>query len=468
MRLLHVAHAFPPESYAGVEVHTLGVARELRARGHEVAVLHRSSGDEPWGLTESHVEDLLTFRLDNPLPYDSIDTSFHEPRVEHAFREAIDRFRPDLVHFQHLIHLSAHLPAVTDELGIPSLLTFHDYWYLCSRVQIYRPDDGRCAGPKILRCARCLGGIVHVPPWMEVPAEWVGKRRGWTPARIERLGEPTLLGHVVRRRERMIEWLSKPALLIANSHHLRSRYLEALPIPPERIRMVRYGLDPAPFEDLPSRTDSPVLRLGYTGSLVEHKGLHVLIEAIRDLPGVTLDIFGADRGDPAVEAYAASLPRTDAIRFLGGYRQHEVGRLLRTIDVLVVPSIWEEAWGLIADEAFLAGVPVLASRIGGLPEHVFDGHNGLLFHVGDAQDLRRQIRWLIAKPERIDRLRAGIGEVRTLADNTGELEELYRQAIAGDLRPPPQPSLWTTIRERLAEKRRSASVRDTGDDSAAT
>ncbi len=454
MRILHVAHAFPPESYAGVEVHTLGVCRELAARGHDVAVLHRAGDGDPWQVTAAEFEGLKTFRLTNPLPYDSIDSSFHDERVEPGFREVIERFRPEVIHFQHLIHLSAHLPAVARDLGIPSLLTFHDYWYLCSRVQLYRPGEGPCAGPKTLRCARCLGGQVHLPRWLEGPADWVGRRKGWSEARVQRLGEPVMIGHVVRRRAQLSEWLAAPALLIANSDHLRQRYLESLEVRAERIRVVRYGLDPAPFRNLPSRTPSPdKLRLGYTGSLVEHKGLHLLLEAIAPLEGLRLDVFGAHEGDPAVKAYFEALPRLPNVRFHGGYRQREVGQLLTRVDVLVVPSIWEEAWGLIVDEAFLTGVPVIASRAGGLPEHVHAGQNGLLFRAGDAGDLRRQIQRLLQKRSLLEKLRAGIGPVRTLTSNVDELEVLYGAAAAGEIETRRSESLWDRIREKRRQRR---------------
>src|SRR5262249_35036787 len=93
---------------------------------------------------------------------------------------------------------------------------------------------------------------------------------------------------------------------------------------------------------------------------------------------------------------------------------------------LVVPSIWPENSPLVIHEAFLASIPVVASRIGGIPELVADGQNGLLFDPGSAADLRRVINRLLTEPDLLDSLRAGIPDVRSIQDDVRMARELYR------------------------------------------
>ena len=107
-------------------------------------------------------------------------------------------------------------------------------------------------------------------------------------------------------------------------------------------------------------------------------------------------------------------------------RSRHGGHALASIDVLVVPSIWPENAPLVIQEAFLAGIPVVASRIGGIPEMVTDGKNGLLFTAGDAVALSRTLARLIDEPGLVDPLRDGIPAVRSIEDDVGFARSLYQ------------------------------------------
>ena len=84
---------------------------------------------------------------------------------------------------------------------------------------------------------------------------------------------------------------------------------------------------------------------------------------------------------------------------MGGFVNADVQNIFREIDVLVVPSIWYENAPLVIQEAFLSRTPVIASRIGGIPELVKDGVNGLLFDAGDPRDLKAKLEYVMNYPE---------------------------------------------------------------------
>src|SRR5262249_6317810 len=107
-------------------------------------------------------------------------------------------------------------------------------------------------------------------------------------------------------------------------------------------------------------------------------------------------------------------------------------------DALVVPSIWPENSPLVIHEAFLAGVPVIAARIGGIPELVTHGKNGLLFNPGDVEDLSRVLNVLLTEPALLDTLRTGIPEVRSIQDDARMARELYRTQAGKVTRPEPR------------------------------
>ena len=123
------------------------------------------------------------------------------------------------------------------------------------------------------------------------------------------------------------------------------------------------------------------LRIGYVGTLVWHKGVHVLIDAVRGLPSGRLraEDLRQSRVFPDyyrdLRARAAGLP----VRFMGAFDRERVADVYAQIDVLVVPSLWLENSPLVIHEAFMAGVPVVGARIGGIADLVEDGRTGLLY-----------------------------------------------------------------------------------------
>jgi GT2 family glycosyltransferase len=136
---------------------------------------------------------------------------------------------------------------------------------------------------------------------------------------------------------------------------------------------------------------------------------------------------------------------------------------LQSIDVLVVPSIWPENSPLVIREAFLAGIPVVASAIGGIPEAVTDGRNGLLFRPGDVEELHRVLVRLVEEPALLPTLRAGIPAVQSIEDDVRVTRGIYqahlarpaitRRMAAVVLHYRTPDDTWLTVRSLLASRR---------------
>ncbi len=151
--------------------------------------------------------------------------------------------------------------------------------------------------------------------------------------------------------------------------------------------------------------------LATTAYLIREKGVDVAVRALARLPGsVVLWVVGDGAESAALRALAAELGVLERIRFLG--LQARVEPYMQAADVFVCPSRWAEAAGLVNIEAQACGLPVLASRIGGIPEYVADGRTGVLFPPGDAEGLAAAVRRLLGRP---DRLREMGREARELA-----------------------------------------------------
>jgi len=243
-----------------------------------------------------------------------------------------------------------------------------------------------------------------------------------------------------RRIAHMREVCAEVTHFLAPSRYMRDRFVE-FGIAPERITVSPNGVpSPTPLDGAASPTyvvsgfsrtvSEHRLRLGFLGSLMVSKAPHVLLEALARLPqgAWSVDLFGAYsayHGDDSYRQQLEPLLRGDGVRVHGAIAHERVAEALASIDVLVVPSIWPENAPLVIQEAFLAGIPVVASCIGGIPEMVSDGKNGLLFRAGDVEDLSRTLARLLDEPDLIDTIRAGIPGVRSINEDVTFARTLY-------------------------------------------
>ncbi len=167
-----------------------------------------------------------------------------------------------------------------------------------------------------------------------------------------------------------------------------------------------------------------------------HKGVHVAVEAFRDIDEAraTLEVVG---DLAALPAYTRELraKATPAVRFSGSVPEDEKARRLSGFDVLVVPSLGLESFGLAAREAMALGVPVLASRRGALTEAFEDGVCGAFFDAGDAAGLRVWIERLCERPQTVAEWAGRLPAVKTMDAHAEEIEAVYESVLAARGRP---------------------------------
>jgi glycosyltransferase involved in cell wall biosynthesis len=446
LRILYVVHGFPPDTWAGTEVYTLGLALEMQRRGHDVAVLARApahteaahGGPADFELTADEVRGLRVWRLTNRLRHENLRRTYQQPRAEAAFRQVVREFRPDVVHFQHLLHLSAALPHACRELGIASIVTVNDYWALCPRVQLIRPDGVRCETNQGLGCLLCVkeGPYPLIPAARRLlpllaPAAAVLRRADVVPglARAARLaGE---YGDIAARHAFVTGGYAACDLAIAPSRFLRDRLLETGRFEPHRVIYSDYGTVTDHIRPIPRRLSAiDGIRFGYVGSLLWYKGVDVLIRAMSRLAGLNavLHIHGDFRPDS--DPYHATLAELagacgGSVIFHGRFDNRELTRVYETFDALVVPSTWFENSPITIHESFLFRTPVITSDIGGMAELVRDGADGLHFRAGDAGDLAAKLARLATEPDLLPGL-TQFRHVRSMEEDASEMEVRYR------------------------------------------
>jgi len=214
---------------------------------------------------------------------------------------------------------------------------------------------------------------------------------------------------------------------------MRRKFLES-GIQEEKIKHLPYGFPALDFKSAESMP-SKMIRFGFIGSLMSAKGVHILIQSFNgiDPDKAELKIYGrASSYKSSLENYEGSLrkaARHKNIHWMGGIDHEEIAQVLKNLDVLIVPSLWDENLPLVIQEAFLAKVPVIASRLGGIPELVKDNISGLLFKAGDALELRLKIQKIINNPGLILKLKTNIPPVENMEDHAKKIEEIYANLI---------------------------------------
>jgi glycosyltransferase involved in cell wall biosynthesis len=325
------------------------------------------------------------------VPFPSLALEFDEAEwtkegIQARYRRAVDSFDPDHV----LITDSWNIKPVLAEAvrGYPTILRFQAMECLCplNGVRLLPEGDGR-----FRQCHR------HQLATPEACGDCVRQRGRWSGSlhQAERaLGGVGTPGY----QELLLRSLREAeAVLVVNPLH------ESMFGPyTDRVQVVTAGMDPArfPWPWTADEGERPggKLRLFFAGLVEEAmKGFAVIHEACTLLWRRRQDFELVATGDPP--------GRVDAFtQFVGWQSQEELPRRIRAADVLVMPTIAQEALGRTAVEAMAVGRPVIASRLGGLPFTVVDGATGLLFEPGNPHDLAARIEQLLDDPGLRERL----------------------------------------------------------------
>ncbi|HEX6884123.1 MAG TPA: glycosyltransferase [Planctomycetota bacterium] len=450
MRICQVVHGFPPVERTGVENYTLGLSRALARAGHrvEVFVPRRDPQLADLALRREEREGFAVNWITNNNNPQSPREALLVPELKRSFAAFLERERPEVVHFQHLIKLGLDLVSVARERGIPTVFTAHDYYPICHRFTLLRPDLARCDVRGDSRaCARCdlALGLLNAQPNLgdyQVgvlrdqldPAAWGklegiladrGEEHGLTQAEIEAACEQR--GELDRLRR---EAYTNFDLVLAPSRFLIEELVRG-GFARERIEHSPLGFEVADLAGLPPVRPDPArpVRFAFLGGVAKHKGVHVLLEAFARLPGgAELAVWGGSTDRVYVEHVRRRAGEVGA-QWRGSYERADLPRILAEVDAVVVPSIWVENFPLVIHEAFAAGRPVLTSRLGALAEIVHDGSDGLLAEPGDVEDLARVLRRCVEEAALLPALARGAPPVKSMATEARELAGRYAELV---------------------------------------
>lgn len=430
LKVLYATMQFGSGYGQGTERYITNLAGGMLERGHQVTIL---AGDPEHRRPPGKLGDMVQPQP-RTLHYPSRGWMAVQGLAPAELCSLLRQEQPDVVHMVNPAHVGIGMVQAAADMGIPSVATIVDFWWLCPKHTLLRPDGRICDGQVTWRtCLRCIAGgdtrgwvqaLARLPvvadaalPTLYTARSWL---RGCGPAETRRWRQRQSLLLDTLNTVRTVIFLSQAA-----EEAIASRLNH------QRTQTILCGLEPCWFAEprvqaqRQEAADPSKLTLAFAGALAAHKGVHLLLEAVRQLGWTDTRVLIAGSGtDQAYEQRIRSLAAGLNVEFVGWISGAEMPRFLRKVDLLVMPSLWPENLPQITLEAAATGVPVLCSRIRGVAEIVPEA---MLFEVGSASDLARRLRDWAADPICPPPLQP----VSTAADMVTRTLAVYQAALAG-------------------------------------
>jgi glycosyltransferase involved in cell wall biosynthesis len=382
-----------------------------------------------------------------------------EPALERIFERTLRETRPDVLHVQELLGFPSSILELARTAGVPVVMTLQDYFPLCATVRLLDSDGRVCLRREIgadcsLRNADAPPDASHlmrqtlhfelartkavVPGLRRV--NFAALRPLVDPAvrRVARTQQP--VERVVagsdfqRRRELNIERLGRVDRLIAQSTRVEEIY-RALGVENGSLTTLHLTLAHlSAIRPRPPRERTTLTFATPGGFISPSKGSGLMVETLERLHAAghagafRLRVLGPVH--PTVEPRLGGFPE---LEFAGEYDRFELDHLLDDVDVGIMPSVWEEAYGYAGLELLAKGIPVVANRIGGMVDYVREGETGWLNDSCDADGMAQILARLIENPAEVaarsrSALAARAGLIKPFGAHAEEIEAIYREA----------------------------------------
>ncbi|MFI5251114.1 MAG: glycosyltransferase [Bacteroidota bacterium] len=393
-KIIFCANAYPPNFIGGAELIAHYQAKEIKKKGNDVLIFagYPTETQERHSVWRDEYEGLPVVRVAlHPKDYSSEYFNFVHKEVEARFAETLDSFAPDVVHFHNITGLSAGLIHAAGKRHIKTVVTLHDHWGFCLNNTLLKPDGTIC--DNFANCTDCLS---HSSSDNGAPV----------PIRL--------------RKDYLSLTLGESDLFLPPSNYLACAYRKA-GFQNDKIKVISYGIDVERYASLVKTPANGFIRFTFIGYLGRHKGVHVIFEALPFLKHpdrVKINIVGTGDRLESYKKQVKEMGFETAVNFFGMVENNNIEEIFRQTDVLILASIWPENQPVTITEAMAARTPVIASRIGGIPEIVTDGKTGYLFDAGNARQLAGAMDRLIDHPDHLKTF--GENAYRIIQTNTFE------------------------------------------------
>ena len=440
MKLVHVPFCFYPEPVGGTEVYMEGLAHQLIEQGVEVSICAPAERD---GVYDHEGLPVRRFAVEDEVSDVAALYGEGDAEVAAGFGRILDIEKPGVLHLHAFTRaVSLSLMREAHSRGIPVVFTYHTPTVSCQRGSLMRWGAEVCDGT--IRRRACTSCVLHGLGLNKVISSAIG---GLPPALGRLVGKSRLSGklwtavrmpHLLSLRHAAFRTLMAEADAVVVLCQWTKEVLERNGVASSKITVSPHGLATQSIledaEVAEASSNEGRLRIAFLGRLTILKGPDLLIRAVRSLRDADLELhlYGITQSDSEIQflqELRAMAAADDRIVFHPPVPPSDVLTLLRSYDVLAVPSQLLETGPLVVLEAFAAGVPVIASDLGGLRELVQDGVNGLLVPHSSPEAWCKALGSLAENNSLLERLRYGIRPTRSMAAVAKEMTAIYEQLL---------------------------------------
>lgn len=416
---------------------------------HEVLLLY--PGRYTWGnvqIRKDHsYHGVQVYEIINPLPVPllggiSKPKEYMKMRDQPEYLRFLQQIKPDVIHFHTLMGIHKDLLTAAHRLNIRTLFTSHDYFGICPKVNLIDLKGAHCSdyadGRKCVDCnAGAYSGltiyIIQSKLYRLMKDSKLVKRirmhtKKMYRAKMDAAGrfaseKPNPFYYYAKLRTHYLEMLKSIDFFHFNSELAQSIYLQYLDVQGKVIPIMHRDIKDQRKLKAPRREGSPII-LAYIGPIEHYKGFYLLLESLAYLKSITsagwrLHIYGSGSAEEYEEI-------SEQVTFFGTYRYDELETIFENIDLLIIPSISMETFGLVGIEALSYGVPLLVSNHAGIRDLVRDGVNGIIFEP-NVRDLAANLLLILENNELLSGLNKNIVESEFTYSMDGHAREIIQQ-----------------------------------------
>lgn len=354
MKILLVNTFYYPEVKGGAEYSVKKLAEGLQADGNEIIVLAagKANNDEiidgvkvlrrkfhsiyhSYGKVNKNIITMFFHRI----------LDFWNPMNRNLIIEIIKKEKPDIIHTNNIYEITPIIWKVAKDYRIQTVHTIRDYYLMCYKTNLLKKDNSICNDPN-----------TACKVYQQINRKFTGY--------VDVLTAPSnmMIGEIENR----CFFEKSKHVVVYNACEYDKKSVVA---------------------HCEKKNESDTITFVYLGGFHEHKGIDVLLEAFESIENSNARLIFAGKGEKMQKIKNASI-NDSRIHYAGFFNESQIIELLNGCDVLVCPSLWNEPFGRVILDAYKSGLPVIASRIGALPEIVEDGKTGVLVGPGKKLELR--------------------------------------------------------------------------------
>jgi len=445
MKIVYFVHCFFPEHFYGSETYTLNVAKYMQRQGHDVHIVTAKFPGEKESnafIDKYEFDGLKVSSFDkNKLPNTRVKDTYYQEEMREPIKEILQELKPDIIHVVHLINHTSVLLQVINELKIPVIATFTDFFGFCFNNKLQAANGDLCKGPSSSRsnCIACylkatsgqqkyklIKKITSSTPWVNVTSQIASTISKIVPTILP----PEYRGVIpdLRYRPDILQTCYQHYnAAIAPSKFLEKAYLNNGFKKPFYLQ--NFGVD-IDRSNKPDRK-SQALSIGYIGQIAAHKGVDILVSAFANITNAKLHIYGPEDQDKVYgEAlHQAAEECVEKVTFHGTFKPERMAEIMQELDYIVIPSTWYENSPLVLLYALATHTPAIVSDVEGMTEFVTNGKNGYVFPMGDSEELATILTAISQDSVKARLMSKNTHYLRSTKDMAEDVLSLYKNVV---------------------------------------